>query len=170
MKTLFPTLLISFLSLGIVVHSHSAQQGDQATAMPLNLLENDKAGRIVDINHYRGKLVYMDFWASWCGPCRKSLPVLNEIRADYADRGFEVVAINVDQNLTDALRFLDKYPVDYPVLLDPEGRMPKAYHVKAMPTAFLIDERGKILHKHIGFEKKDRKKIEGLIRQHLAGR
>ena len=99
----------------------------------------------------------MDIWASWCGPCRKSLPILNEIRRKYLSQGFEVVAVNVDEKLSDALTFLDKYP-DYPVLLDPKGSLAQAYQLQGMPTAYLIDEKGVIIYKHVGFKIKDQKK------------
>ena len=69
-------------------------------------LEN-ASGEIISLNSLRGKVVLLDFWASWCGPCRKSLPILNEIRSQYSSQGFEVVAVNVDEKLADALKFLD---------------------------------------------------------------
>ena len=129
MKTIIHYTFIFFLSFSFAVNSHSAEKGDKAISTPLQLLENNKAGKISGIDQFRGKLIYLDFWASWCGPCRKSLPVLNEIRSQYADKGFEVLAINVDENLADALKFLEKYPVDYPILLDPKGSLPQAYRI-----------------------------------------
>lgn len=170
MKLLIHSLLTMFFSISIALNSYSAEKGSRAISIPLKLLENSKAGKTVGVNTYQGKLIYVDFWASWCGPCRKSLPILNEIRAQYSNQGFEVVAVNVDEKLEDALKFLEKYPVDYPILLDPKGSMPKAYNIKGMPTAFLVDETGKIIYKHTGFKKRDRKKIEKLINQHLASR
>lgn len=170
MKILIHLFLALLLSFGFVLSSHSANKGDQATSPPLQLLENNKPGKAVAIDNYRGKLIYLDFWASWCGPCRKSLPILNEIRSQYSSQGFEVIAVNVDEKLADALKFLEKYPVDYPILLDPKGSMPQAYKIPGMPTAYLIDEQGTIIYKHVGFKTKDRKKIETLISKHLAAR
>ncbi len=163
-------LAATFLTLSLVGGVYAADKGDKAINIPLQLLENNKSGKTTGINNYQGKLVYLDFWASWCGPCRKSLPILNEIRSQYAAQGFEVVAVNVDENLDDALGFLEKYPVDYPILLDPKGKMPQAYKIQGMPTAYLIDKTGKIIYKHVGFKEKDRKKIEALIDKHLLGR
>jgi len=170
MKKALYSLLIISLSFSFIFKSYSAERGEDAISIPLPLLENNKAGKKAEIDSYKGKLIYLDFWASWCGPCRKSLPILNEIRSQYASQGFEVIAINVDENLNDALKFLDKYPVDYPILLDPTGKSPQAYKVKGMPTAYLIDEKGTIIYKHIGFKTKDRKKIEQLINEHIASR
>jgi len=160
-------LSVSFLFA--MLPAYAADVGDNAANVSLNLLENSAPGKAAGIGDYKGKLVYLDFWASWCGPCRQSLPILNEIRKEYAAKGFEVVAVNVDENLSDALGFLEKYPVDYPVLLDPKGSMPKLYAIEGMPTAYLIDENGKIVYKHVGFKKKDRKKIESLLDKYLAG-
>jgi thiol-disulfide isomerase/thioredoxin len=160
MKILVYVLLITLLSFSVALKVHSAEKGDEAISIPLKLLENNKPG----------KTVYLDFWASWCGPCRKSLPILNEIRSQYSSQGFEVIAVNIDEKLADALRFLDKYPVDYPIFLDPKGKLPKAYKVPGMPTAYLIDEKGTIIYKHVGFKTKDRKKIEKLISEHIAKR
>jgi thiol-disulfide isomerase/thioredoxin len=169
MKILFKYCFLLFL-LVVSVGGYSAEKGDPAISIPVKLLEDRLPGKNIGIGDYRGKLIYVDFWASWCGPCRKSLPILNEIRNQFVNQGFEVVAINVDENLSDALGFLDKYPVDYPVLLDPAGQLPRAYRVKGMPTAYLIDENGKIIYKHMGFKTKDRKKIEKLISGHIASR
>lgn len=159
-------LLLGFI-LTASLPALALQKGDMAKNVPLNLLEGKASGQSVGIDDYKGSLVYLDFWASWCGPCRQSLPILNEIREKYKDKGFEVVAVNVDENLKDALGFLDRYPVSYPVLLDPKGQMPKAYDVKGMPTAYLLDPSGKILYRHEGFKKKDRIKIEQLIQENL---
>lgn len=168
MKLNFPlALLICVFSL----HISAAEVGQSAPNINLNLLKGKVSStEKIGIRDYRGKLVYLDFWASWCGPCRQSLPILNEIRGKFKSKGFEVVAVNVDENLADALKFLSKYPVDYPILLDPNGSMPGVYQIKGMPTAYLIDDKGKIIYKHVGFKKKDRKKIEKLIRLHLAKR
>lgn len=157
-------------TIAFISPAHSLEVGDVATSIALPLLVGEVGGTPKSINDYKGKLVYLDFWASWCGPCRQSLPILNEVRGQYADKGFEVIAINVDEKLPDALKFLKKYPVSYPVLLDPAGKSPQAYKVKGMPTAYLIDENGIIIYKHLGFKIKDRKKIEKLINEHIAKR
>ncbi|MGH1486167.1 MAG: TlpA family protein disulfide reductase [Cellvibrionaceae bacterium] len=171
LKTVLVNLLrVILINAILVLPVHAVDVGDTATVIPLPLLVNKTAGKNTSIKDFKGKLVYLDFWASWCGPCRKSLPILNDIRKNYSDQGFEVVAINVDENLNDALKFLKKYPVDYPILLDSKGLSPRSYQVKGMPTAYLIDEKGIIIYKHTGFKKKDKKKIEALIDKHLAKR
>jgi len=120
-------------------------------------------GDTIKLSDYRGKVVYIDFWASWCGPCRKSLPDLNDIRAKYADQDFEVIAINVDKDKADAMKFLDKYPVDYPIALDPSGKTAEQYELKGMPNAFLVDKKGVLKHFHAGYKKNDKEKIDAMI-------
>lgn len=160
-------ITLLFLSLFCFDSVYAARMGSAAPIIQLSILNGSERGKAASLEDYKGKLVYLDFWASWCGPCRQSLPIMNEIRNLYSDLGFEVVAVNVDEKLEDALGFLKKYPVNYPILLDPEGKMPKAYDIKGMPTAYLISKEGKIIHEHVGFKKSDRNKIEALIKENL---
>jgi thiol-disulfide isomerase/thioredoxin len=129
------------------------EEGRPAPAFALPSLTEQ--GRVVDLASLRGKVVYVDFWASWCGPCRVSFPLLNEIRSELHERGFEVVAINVDEYLEDALAFLGEIPVDYLVVRDPLGTTPAAYGILGMPTGFLIDREGTVRRVHQGFRKSD---------------
>lgn len=149
------------------VSAWAVDLGSVAPNAPLKELAGTEPGKLSGIADYKGNLVYLDFWASWCGPCRQSLPIMNKIREQYAEYGFEVVAVNVDENLDDALGFLEQYPVSYPVLLDPEGKMPAMYDVQGMPTAYLIDRKGVIIYKHEGFKKSDEAKIEAMIKENL---
>ncbi len=86
-------------------------------------------------------------------------PVLNELRKELKRKGFEVVAVNLDEDTADAKAFLKQFPVSYPVLMDPKGKVPEKYELPGMPTSFLIDKRGRIQHIHIGFKPKDMKNI-----------
>ncbi len=122
-------------------------------------LKNIATGKMESLKKYRGKVVYLDFWASWCGPCRQSLPLLNELRTELKRKGFEVIAVNLDEDTEDAKTFLEQFPVVYPVLLDPAGDVPQKYELPGMPTSFLIDKRGRIQKIHVGFKPKDMKGI-----------
>ncbi len=109
-------------------------------------------GERVRLADYRGQVVYVDFWASWCGPCRKALPALNALRQELKQKGpFEILAINLDETPEDALRFLKKYPVDYPVASDKDATLPPRYGLIGMPTSYLVDQQGNIVAVHEGF-------------------
>ena len=107
----------------------------------------------------QGKVVYLDFWASWCGPCRKSFPVLEQLRQQLGSQGFEVLAVNVDEFEADALQFLTELPVSYPVVRDGSGTTPKAYGILGMPTAYLIGRDGVVRLVHAGFKTSDVEKL-----------
>jgi len=85
--------------------------------------------------------------------------MLNELRKELRSKGFEVIAVNLDEDKKDAQTFLKQFPVSYPVLLDPKGKVPQKYNLPGMPTSYLIDRKGKIRKVHIGFKKQDMSKI-----------
>jgi len=106
---------------------------------------------IVDISKYQGKVVYLDFWASWCVPCRKSFPWLNKMRAQYSSDQLVVLAVNLDIKRELATEFLEKYPANFDVLYDPKGVVAKKYQIPGMPSSILFDAKGKVLEAHSGF-------------------
>jgi thiol-disulfide isomerase/thioredoxin len=148
----------------------SAAPGVQATtvtggqAAPVVDLPNLPAdGKNTQLSSFRGKVVYLDFWASWCGPCRLSLPRLNTLWKELGEQGFEVLAINVDEFEEDALEFLEQFPVDYRVVRDETGATPEAFGILGMPTAFIIDRQGVVREVHQGFRKSDTDKIRAVL-------
>ena len=112
---------------------------------------------------YLGAVTYVDFWASWCGPCRLSLPALNQLSKTFDATDFRVVAISVDYVNEDALDFLARYPVDYPVAIDNTGDLGRAFAVAGMPSGYLIDREGQIREIHVGFRKGDEALLEASI-------
>ena len=116
---------------------------------------------------YLGRVTYVDFWASWCGPCRLSLPALNRLSKAFDTADFGVVAISVDYVDEDALDFLKRYPVDYPVAIDKTGNSGRDFAVAGMPSGYLIGRDGLIREVHVGFRKGDeaflREQIQALI-------
>lgn len=117
----------------------------------------------------KGKVVLVDFWASWCGPCKKSFPVLTEMHKKYADKGFTVVAVSLDEDKTDMDKFLKKNPVPFPVVRDSEGKkLAEKIDVQGIPMSFLIGVDGKVIAIHEGFEgEKTRKAYMTEIEQAL---
>jgi peroxiredoxin len=129
------------------------------------------AGGVVSLDSYRGKVVFLDFWASWCGPCAQALPALETLRGEFPAQDFQVVAVNVDSESAAAKAFVQRRPIGYPTALDPAGKIPARFGVQAMPTSFLIDRHGVIRHVQQGFRPSDvtalRERIQELV---AAGR
>lgn len=161
MKRIF--LAILFVMIPGVATS-GAELGMPAPAVVLPTLAG---GETLDLANFRGKVVYVDFWASWCGPCRQSLPELDRLRRKYAEN-FEVFAINLDENPADGMRFLDKYPVTYPVVSDANARFPEQFGVMGMPTSYLLDRQGNVRFIHQGYRDGDAEKIEAVLKQLIA--
>ncbi|WNO10815.1 TlpA family protein disulfide reductase [Teredinibacter sp. KSP-S5-2] len=98
-----------------------------------------------------GELVYVDFWASWCTPCRKSFPWMNEMQAKYANKGLRIIAVNLDQEKALADSFLRDVPVEFGVIFDPKGKYAKEFKVKGMPSSYMLSPDGKVAFSHRGF-------------------
>ena len=105
----------------------------------------------LDLAAYRGKVVYLDFWASWCAPCRLSFPWMNQLQQVYGAQGLTVIAVNVDHDHAQAEQFLRETPPGLKVVFDPAGQIAGKYDIKAMPTSVLIGRDGKIRFVHSGF-------------------
>ncbi len=139
--------------------------GDNVPSFKARTIDGSKN---VALEDYRGKVVLVDFWASWCPPCLKSLPKYNELRRQIGTANFEIVAINVDENTEDAKKFLEKHPVSYPIAKDPKGVLPGVFGVKAMPTSYLVDKNGVVQYVHAAFKEGDIEKLRIKIEQLIA--
>ncbi len=140
--------------LFIYVSSSFAQV--ESTSAPLVELPVGKDKLI--FSDYRGKVILLDFWASWCGPCRQSFPWMNDVQARYADQGLVVIAVNLDQDKQGADEFLRDIPATFKIVYDPEGTSAEQMDVMGMPMSYLIDRDGILRHRLIGFN--SRKKIQ----------
>ena len=123
----------------------------------------------LDLSKYRGQVVLLDFWASWCEPCRQSFPWLNEMRAKYADRGLVVIGINVDGDRADAARFLSEVPANFPIVYDPNGKLATKYDLPGMPSSFVVGPNGVVVARHIGFRDNLRAAREAELQKLLSG-
>jgi len=141
------------------------EEGKPAPLFSVPLLDGNGTLSLAD---YRGKVVYLDFWASWCAPCLVSLPLLEELRREFPGDRFQILAVNVDRDSEKARRFLGERPVGYPSGADPEGRVPERFEIETMPTSFLLDGRGVIRHVHRGFRRGDVPDLREQIRRLLA--
>ncbi|NEX19587.1 TlpA family protein disulfide reductase [Thiorhodococcus mannitoliphagus] len=143
----------------------AAGVGSPAPGCAIPMLEGN---RQVDPAALPGKVVYLDFWASWCGPCVESFPFIEQMHRDLKGQGLEVVAINLDEERQDAEDFLSKHPVSFTIGSDPMGKCPRLYKVNGMPTSYLIDRKGRIQDIHEGFESGDAPKIRAQIESLLS--
>ena len=121
----------------------------------------------VTLGSLRGKAVLVDFWASWCGPCRQSFPWMNDLQRKYGGKGLVIVAVNLDKDRESASAFLAEVPASFTVAFDPTGRTAEQYKVKAMPTTFLISPDGKLLATHTGFDARHAPEFEAQIAEAL---
>lgn len=124
----------------------------------------------VKLSNYQGKWVYLDFWASWCAPCRQSFPWMNELQAKYGAQGFQIIGVNLDAKKEDANKFLESTPARFVLAFDPSGATPRSYGVKGMPTSVLIAPDGKVLFEHRGFNEADRPELESRIKAALGNK
>ncbi len=102
-------------------------------------------GRKLSLKDYRGKVVFLNFWATWCEFCREEMPAMDRLYREFKGKGFEVLAVNVKDKRSDALAFVKKLKLSYPIMMDPEGEIGLLYGAFAMPTTYLIDEKGMLL-------------------------
>jgi thiol-disulfide isomerase/thioredoxin len=124
--------------------------------------------RAIRLSDFQGKFVYIDFWASWCGPCRQSFPWMNEMQSKYGNQGFQIIGINVDTGKSEATEFLAANKANFLIAFDPKGTMPSAYAIKGMPSSVLVGPDGKIVFRHVGFNKIDTAELENKIKSVLA--
>jgi cytochrome c biogenesis protein CcmG/thiol:disulfide interchange protein DsbE len=109
----------------------------------------------------------VDFWASWCKPCRQSIPWLNTLRERYGASGLTVIGVNVDAERRDAERFLRDVPIEFEVVFDPDGALARQFKVQAMPSTYIFDRTGKIVETHLGFRDAKKDEKEAAIRNLL---
>ena len=158
-------LLCSVLTLGFVQPLTAAVQGDAAPDCTLTA-----AGDATNysLKQFQGKVLYVDFWASWCGPCAKSFPYLNNLNQQFKERGLQVIGVNLDEKPADAQDFLSQYPADFMIASGATQQCAMDFGVKAMPSSYLVDRKGRIRHIHLGFKAGEAEQLTALIEQLLA--
>ena len=121
-------------------------------------------GKAVTLGQFKGDVVMINFWASWCGPCRQEMPLLDNIYKQYKDMGFTLLGVNVEPSSHDANAWLMKTPVSYPILYDTKSQVSQLYHVQAMPTTVIIDRKGIVRFVHNGYLPGDENQYTNSIR------
>jgi cytochrome c biogenesis protein CcmG/thiol:disulfide interchange protein DsbE len=122
----------------------------------------------VDLASLKGKVVYLDFWASWCKPCKESFPWMYQMKDTYKDQGLEVLAINLDKDRSLADEFIKDMDVNFVIAFDEAGDTATEYELRGMPSSYMIGRDGKLYASHIGFREKDKEKMEEVIKQLLS--
>lgn len=159
------SIALALLTGTLCFSAHATDVGQAAPQFTLPTLQQEQP---TTLQQYAGKVVYLDFWASWCAPCRTSFPLLDKLHEKLKEQGFEVVAINLDEDKAKAGKFLEEIPVGFTVLRDAKGEWADQYVVESMPTSFIIDKQGVVQKIHHGFTSGDIQEIEEKITQLLA--
>ncbi|MGB5397846.1 MAG: TlpA disulfide reductase family protein [Gammaproteobacteria bacterium] len=164
MSRVFCNIFIALMFSSILLASNAVSAAaTEAPSIHLPAIEGE-----LDLASLRGKVVYLDFWASWCKPCQKSFPWMRELKSAYESRGLEVVAVNLDKDRALADSFLKQLDVNFVVAFDGSGSTASDYQLKGMPSSYLIGRDGKIYATHVGFRDQDKQKLEAAIQKLLA--
>ncbi len=158
MKTLLYGLLTAVLLVGS--SASALEPGDTPPAIDAP----DQLGKTVELSALRGKVVLIDFWASWCGPCKQEMPVLEALHKKYAEQGLVIVGINIDNNPKKMNNFLKGTPVSFRIVHDRKLAVASKYEPGTMPTSYFVGRDGKVRYVHEGFRKKDAGEIEERVK------
>jgi peroxiredoxin len=139
------------LVLGVFAATSLASSGIEGQQAPDFALKS-ASGDNLRLSEYRGDVVMINFWATWCGPCRQEMPLLDELYARYQRVGFNLLGVNIDDDSRRAMKMIDELGVSFPVLFDSQKEVSKLYEVDAMPVTILVDREGQIRHVHHGYK------------------
>jgi len=149
------------LGLLVVSGALAADAGGPAPGFSLNSLAGEQGA----LSQYKGQVVMVNFWATWCGPCQQEMPLLDQMYKKYKPAGFTLIGVNVDKEAPAVKELLARKPVSFPILLDPANQVSKAYHVDEMPSSVIIDRKGAIRYIHRGYKPGDENDYQDRIRQ-----
>jgi cytochrome c biogenesis protein CcmG, thiol:disulfide interchange protein DsbE len=161
----FSILLSLFLTLPAPSDFAASARDDRAVAPEFTL---PTSSGTVSLGDFRGKVVLVDFWASWCVPCRQSFPWMSSMLDRYSAQGLVIVAINLDKKREAADAFLQEFSTPFVVAFDPAGKTAEAFHVEAMPSSFIVSRTGRIVDSHAGFEQAKARAVEDNIKEALS--
>ncbi|PKG98446.1 TlpA family protein disulfide reductase [Paraglaciecola sp. MB-3u-78] len=159
----YPLLGMVMVSLAVLCTSIHTFAADVKGPAPDFTLASKEGGN-VRLQEQLGNVVLINFWASWCGPCREELPYLEELQQEYADLGFTILAVNVDEDPSKADILLNDIPVSFPVLFDVNDEVSKLYDVQAMPTTVIVDRDGNQRLLHHGYKSGDEMKYKQAVK------
>ena len=160
--------LLAGLAVTLLAVMPTARALDAGAPAPAALTAPQLGGTALALADLRGQVVYVDFWASWCAPCLQALPALDALYRQHGERGFKVLAVNVDTDRAAALKMLKRVNPSFPVVFDPDGIWPEAFGLKAMPSGYLIDRDGVVQLVKAGYKTKELPQLEAAILQQLG--
>lgn len=161
----FATAMALALGLSVAALPAASTAGniaDGANAPAFQLASMN--GKPLSLGELKGQVVLINFWASWCGPCRQEMPILEQLYHSYQAAGFTLVGVNVEPNANDAQKFLKGTPVSFPILFDPDSKVSKLYEVTGMPSTVILDRNGKVRYVHHGYKPGDESEYLDQIR------
>jgi peroxiredoxin len=156
-------VVAAFAAAAALAASLAGAGGDSGPAPAFSLTA--LSGEPTALSQYKGQVVMVNFWATWCGPCQQEMPLLDQMYKKYRPAGFTLLGINVDKDAPAVRELLARRPVSFPVLLDPANQVSKAYHVDDMPSSVIIDRKGMIRYVHRGYKPGDENEYQDRIRQ-----
>ena len=166
MLKMLRSLVVAFGLLSMVVSPASASNiSGKAPEFTLK----SRSGQNLRLSDYRGQVLLINFWASWCGPCRQEMPLLEDLYKRYNKLGFTILGVNVDTDSTKANNYLRDISVTFPIMYDTTNTVSKSYNVNAMPTTVIVDKNGNMRFLHQGYkpgyEKDYKKQVVQLIKE-----
>ncbi len=162
MNTTRARIVLAAAWLALAAAASALEAGDPAPDFQARSVVGD--GQVA-LHALRGKVVLVDFWASWCAPCNAAMPQLEALSKEFPADQFAIVGVNVDTKLADARRALERRGVSYPNASDPEGKLPKRFGLETMPSSYLIDREGVVRFVHRGFRGGDIEKLRAQVRK-----
>ncbi len=165
MKKRISVAMVFALALASHPQAEGFEVGEAAPNCSLAPVENAES---FDLHRFRGKVVYVDFWASWCPPCAHSFAFLNDLDGRFRGDGLQILGINLDEKPDDAKGFLERHPASFTVAFDAGGRCPQDFGVEGMPSSYLVDRQGIVRHVHLGFRRGEAERLRGLVAELLA--
>lgn len=163
LKTILPGIILAIFAASSL--ASSTLEGQSAPDFVLK----SSAGNNLRLSEYRGDVVMINFWATWCGPCRQEMPLLDDLYSRYERVGFTLLGVNIDDDSRRAMKMIEELGVNFPVLFDDGKDVSKLYAVEAMPVTVLVDREGTVRHVHHGYkpgyEEKYLTEIRALLRE-----
>ena len=157
--------LLLTLVMSFPLRALSTEEGGKVPACILTSLNDAQR---YNLQHLQGKVLYVDFWASWCPSCAHAFPFMNALSRDLKDRGLQVIAVNLDEEIDDAQQFLSKFPADFTVVADLSKECAKDFKVQAMPSSFVIDRNGIVRYQQLGFRSGESQALRDAVERLLA--